>query len=205
MGRIDERMADQIRAARSAGEPVPDIAKRLGIHPRSAWRVLSGEWKPPKPRTPIKQRFLKKRRIAASGCHEWTGAKNPHGYGVIGTWDGEKTVVELAHRVAFKLFKGPIPVNRELRHECDNPACVNPDHLVLGTHQENMNDMIDRRRAAFGSVNGRSGSNHLTRSRVRTVRKLREAGWTLKELSERFHVSTTTIFKAIHRLRWKEA
>jgi hypothetical protein len=183
---------------------VNEIAERFGIHIRSAWRVISGEWQPPKARQSVRSRFVSKIRKSETGCHEWTAGKNRMGYGVFGVWENGRTTVKLAPRIAYSLFKGKIPEGMEVRHECDNPGCVNPDHLVLGTHQENMKDMIERRRAAFGSSNGRTGKNHLTPSRVRTLRKLHAAGWTLQRLADRFHVSTTTVFKAAKGLRWKD-
>lgn len=76
-------------------------------------------------------------------CWEWTGARHPHGYG----WapfkrDGER----LAHRVSYLISKGPIPEGMHILHSCDNPPCVNPDHLRAGTRRENALDMHERGR-----------------------------------------------------------
>jgi hypothetical protein len=72
------------------------------------------------------------------GCWVWSGATNRKGYGVYifrGKYVG-------AHRVAWTLFRGPIPDGLFVLHRCDNPPCLNPDHLFLGTHNDNMIDMV---------------------------------------------------------------
>lgn len=78
-----------------------------------------------------------------TGCFLWTGAHTGHGYGQV--WTGSKN--ERAHRVAWKLVHGEIPVGMEVCHRCDVPSCVNPLHLFLGTHQQNMRDSFDKGRS----------------------------------------------------------
>lgn len=70
------------------------------------------------------------------GCWEWAGVKNANGYGVFCN-KGDR----LSHRISYSLLKGPVEKNLELCHTCDNPSCVNPNHLFKGTHQDNMRDM----------------------------------------------------------------
>lgn len=81
-----------------------------------------------------------------TGCWEWQGYRLPLGYGQIGV---RKKVV-LTHRLAWELTHGPIPDGLVVRHKCDNPPCCNPDHLELGTQQDNVNDAIERNRIAVG-------------------------------------------------------
>lgn len=83
-----------------------------------------------------------------SGCWPWPLYKNEKGYGVI-CFDGNKYSV---HRLSFQVFKGIIPDGFVVMHECDNPACFNPDHLFLGTQQENMDDMVRKGRSRSGKT-----------------------------------------------------
>ena len=89
-----------------------------------------------------------------SGCHEWRGAGNDKGYGQIRTLDG----IFYTHRVSFINAKGPIPRGMFVLHECDNPPCLNPDHLFLGTNLDNVRDMDmkGRRVSAVGLGNART-------------------------------------------------
>jgi len=83
--------------------------------------------------------------VMPSGCWEWKGKRNEHGYGIFFAvrlgLDGVR-----AHRVVYEHLVEPIPEGMVLRHRCDNPPCVNPEHLVPGTHAENMADMVERGR-----------------------------------------------------------
>lgn len=83
-------------------------------------------------RRPAKERFSTKYEVAPNGCWEWTASKFPDGYGSFDT--------RRAHREAYKLFVGPIDAGVHVLHRCDNPPCVNPDHLFLGSHKDNMVD-----------------------------------------------------------------
>ena len=91
---------------------------------------------------PLIDRFW--RKVDKSGdCWEWTAAKCSTGYGWIGIGN-RKT--QAAHRVVWELTYGPIPDGLCICHKCDNPGCVNPDHLFLGTYGDNMKDMWDKSR-----------------------------------------------------------
>jgi hypothetical protein len=77
-----------------------------------------------------------------TGCHLWTGFRDPKGYGLM-TVNG---VVRAAHRVAWERANGPIPQGMIVMHTCDNPPCCNPKHLKLGTQAENVRDRIEKGR-----------------------------------------------------------
>jgi hypothetical protein len=78
------------------------------------------------------------------GCWTWTAGRNADGYGWFKISGGPK----VAHRVAWELTNGPIPEGLIVRHRCDNPPCVNPGHLELGTHKDNRRDCSQRGRAS---------------------------------------------------------
>jgi hypothetical protein len=100
------------------------------------------------------ERFREGYVVRQDGCWEWVRSRNEDGYGQI-TFRGEST---RAHRAAYEIHKGAVPQGRVVRHTCDNRACVNPDHLLLGSQQDNIQDMVRRgRRASFdGEKNGRA-------------------------------------------------
>lgn len=85
------------------------------------------------------------------GCWEWTGATSAAGYGVF----GKNTKLWFAHRFSYELSNGPIPDGMFVCHQCDNPRCVRPDHLFLGSHKDNMKDMCLKGRQSKGEAHSR--------------------------------------------------
>lgn len=119
-----------------------------------------------------------------SACWPWTAGKNAQGYGHF--WLNGKTVK--ASRLAYRISKGEIPSGSHVCHRCDNPACMNPFHLFLGTARENMLDKCAKGRA--GSVRGITHPAHrLTEADVIEIRRQRLAGYTLTTIASRFGVS----------------
>lgn len=92
-------------------------------------------------------RFPERVRVMPSGCHEWQGGKLRGGYGSFKLADG----MWQAHRWAWTQANGPIPEGLVVRHKCDNPPCVNVEHLELGTKSDNSWDMSKRGRSLIGS------------------------------------------------------
>lgn len=89
------------------------------------------------------QRFIKKYRTSKKGCWEWVGCKNKSGYGLIAN---ENMKIKFAHRSSYTFFIGEISKGMCVCHKCDNPSCVNPFHLFLGTQKDNLRDMYDKNR-----------------------------------------------------------
>ncbi len=98
----------------------------------------------------LRERFESKIRVTP-GCWHWTAAALPRGYGRFGLPNRK---VALAHRMSYELYVGSIPDGMVVRHRCDTPSCVNPDHLELGTQADNVADMMLRGR------HGQSAKTH---------------------------------------------
>lgn len=85
-------------------------------------------------------------------CHYWTGSLDDNGYGRIKFCRDGRKITYFAHRISYQLNNGDVPSHLSVCHKCDNPACVNPDHLWLGTLEDNLDDRNKKGRAryAFG-------------------------------------------------------
>lgn len=134
------------------------------------------------------------------GCWLWVGRKDRRGYGSLHRRDwGEN----LAHRLSYCRSVGPIPDGLCVLHRCDNPPCVRPDHLFLGTQRDNVKDMdAKRRRNPPRNFGERNGSAKLTRHDVARIRYMRLGGTTIREISAAFGVSPATVFRAATGQAW---
>lgn len=123
-----------------------------------------------RPRGSLRDRFFRKVQ-KTSDCWIWTGNKRPNGYGIIQeAGKGSRTLA--AHRVSYELHKGQIPDGLVVMHSCDTPACVNPDHLSVGTFKENTADMIAKGRKRTVSPKGTgNGKAKLNDDLVRYIRQ----------------------------------
>jgi hypothetical protein len=128
-------------------------------------------------------------------CWEWRSTRNRRGYGKF--WLDGRT--DLAHRVSYRMHKGSIPAGLQVRHSCDNPPCVNPDHLLIGTGKDNALDALERDRYRRGSGNGRA---KLTESEVRAIRHDWQHGATQVSMARRYGVSRAAIQWVLNGRSW---
>ncbi|MBT9167365.1 MAG: hypothetical protein DDT19_00694 [Syntrophomonadaceae bacterium] len=142
-----------------------------------------------------KKRFFDKVRVMPNGCHEWTGARDSRGYGRFslngrGYPDSRAYV---AHRIAYIIQYGVELTSEQLVcHTCDNPSCVNPDHLFVGTHHDNMQDSLKKGRHSV-----------LNAETVKKVYRRREEGASYYELAKEFGTSTPNVGHLITGRNWK--
>lgn len=83
-----------------------------------------------------------------AGCWEWTGGKNQKGYGMYRFLANGSYRTQAAHRYFYEQINGRLPARVLVCHSCDNPSCVNPDHLFIGSNLDNMQDMRSKNRQA---------------------------------------------------------
>lgn len=133
-------------------------------------------------------------------CWQWTASTNASGYGTFATRRGS----QLAHRVSFLLHCGDIPPGMCVLHRCDNRRCVNPAHLFLGTHTQNMEDMKVKGRAV-GHRGERNPRAILTERDVQSIRDEIANGVSQKSLAFRYAVSKQTISAISRNRNWKHA
>lgn len=153
-----------------------------------------------RPKIPAVERFISKFIVdKKSGCWVWSGPVSKDGYGIFRESSDIKSMA--AHRASYRIFRGKIKEGMFICHKCDNPPCVNPDHLYVGTPQDNSNDMVKRNRSLAGEKNYKSKLNDWQ------VIKIREL-WDSGELSQRdlaivFGVTKTSIVQIVKRNSWK--
>ncbi|HEY2393878.1 MAG TPA: HNH endonuclease [Candidatus Angelobacter sp.] len=146
----------------------------------------------------VREKFLAKVCAdAASGCWMWRGLVRPDGYGAT-RFEGKEYG---AHRVAWRLFRGEIGAGMVVCHRCDVRACVNPEHLFLGTAADNAQDMAQKGRCPRGE---RHGSAKLTAEQVSKIKAmLAEDRLYMSEIAREFGVSPTTIGAIKEGKTWK--
>lgn len=145
----------------------------------------------------LKEKFLS-RVNKTETCWLWIGYRNTDGYGVIHL---EPHVKKFAHRVSYTLFINPvIPDGAHVLHSCDNPSCVNPSHLRIGTHYDNMSDMVSRGRSLKGENHNLSKLNV---EDIKEIRLLSKAGMKSPEIAKIFKVTESNVRHIVRRVTWK--
>jgi hypothetical protein len=147
-----------------------------------------------------KEYIYENSEIDINGCWIWKRSKNNKGYG----HPGFKGKPILAHRLSYLTFIGEIPNNLFVLHTCDNPTCVNPKHLFLGTQEDNMKDMVNKNRQS-SKVNKKEVNEIRTLYSVELAERAKGKGiqLTQKELGKRFRVSGRQISDIINNKTWR--
>lgn len=150
--------------------------------------------------TTLERLVAKTTPLPWTGCEIFTGSLDTSGYGLIGV--GGRGNIRKAHRVSYELRVGPIPAGLQVLHRCDVRCCVNPDHLFLGTLQDNMID-----RDAKGRQVSLRGSKHsaskLHEWDVLMMREMRAAGVRVTEIADAFQISKSATSSILLGKGWK--
>lgn len=134
---------------------------------------------------------------ASTGCWNWTRGKTSCGYGHYAVSGRQGR----AHRLFYEHLVGEIPSRMHVCHRCDNPLCVNPEHLFVGSSAANTADKVSKGRQARGAELPQSRFSEL---QVRAVRELHAtSGWTFGELAVVFAVTRPAIAAIVHRRTWR--
>ena len=144
--------------------------------------------------------FMEKVYHSKGGCWIWKAAKDKDKYG-LHSFRGNKN--SRAHRVSYTLYIGEIPRGKQVLHRCDNPSCVKPEHLFLGTPKDNMLDKVSKGRAK-GAEGVDHWSSKLNPSKVSEIVYLVRQGWPHKTVSEVYEVSASTINRIMCGYVWSK-
>lgn len=139
-------------------------------------------------------------RKTPDGCILWTKSTHRSGYGQIHE-AGRNSKRLIASRVAYELMIGPIPDGLSVLHHCDNPLCINPTHLFLGTQADNAADMVAKRRHVHGE---RQWKCKLTEGKVREIRRRAAAGESHGSIAKDFDIFRATVTSIALRRTWKQ-
>lgn len=144
----------------------------------------------------LEERFITKIHKTAS-CWNWIAGKGWNGYGRF-KFQGKMIK---AHRFSYLLYIGDIPENMLILHSCNNRACVNPEHLLLGNHTQNMQHRQESNRQVQGEKHHQA---KLTDKKVKEIRKLYSSQKiSQKKLSEKYNIGTTQISRIINNQNWR--
>lgn len=145
------------------------------------------------------QRFWSK--VDKSGeCWIWTAAKTGKGYGHIRLLGKDW----LAHRFSYVVEVGGIPAGMLVCHPCDNPACVRPDHLFVGSNRDNTIDMTRKGRGKHAVLNGeQNGQAKITREVVLQIRADSRSGLSHREIAQKFGISQPHVSNVVNVRKWK--
>jgi hypothetical protein len=146
-------------------------------------------------RETLEPRFFAK-VVKTDGCWRWTASIDPStGYGQMTITTSQFKVKVRSHRLAWLLFRGDIPAGKRVLHSCDNRACVNPEHLFIGTARDNTIDMCRKKRL---------GSNRITFETAQEIRGIYSAGGVSQpQLARRFGLAQSSIGRLLLNQTWR--
>jgi hypothetical protein len=142
---------------------------------------------------PWAERFIGKYDVSPTGCWIWNRSTNKHGYGQFPRGFGQSPIN--ASRASYIAHVGNVPDDLEVCHKCDTPRCVNPEHLFIGTHSDNMLDCIRKGR--------KNPKRKLSAEDVVSMRMLFASGKKMSTLAVRFGIGRGTVGEIIRREIWK--
>lgn len=144
---------------------------------------------------PVTERFMLYVEKQDEGCWIWNGSFAGDRYGWF--WDGSENIG--AHRFSMREFNGVDVNGFQVRHTCDNPRCVNPSHLLLGSHQDNMDDKTDRKRQTRGrEVN----TAKITETQAIEITQSTKPA---KAIAEEYGLHWSTVYRIRNGIYWKSA
>ncbi len=142
----------------------------------------------------LKDRLLD-RTLITDACWLWQGSTNVWGYGKIKL--AGKTLS--THRASYGVFVGEVPENTNVLHRCDVRNCIRPDHLFIGTTQDNVRDKVAKERQPRGVTHG---CHVLSESEVAEIRRLRKQGKLLREIADIFGISKSLVSQIANLQVW---
>lgn len=189
------------------------ISERRRIQKLEAGRKYNANHRPPKFKRfnhngdPITKEMIAGNAVQnpLTGCLNWTRSGNPKGYGKL--WDHGRLV--FAHRKSYELWVGPIPDGLCVLHHCDNPSCVNHDHLFIGGYKENRIDCVRKGRHGHvtkpETIPRGEGHGHavLTNAKVLEIRRLHAIGINQREIGRRLSVNYKNVNAIVLGKIWR--
>ena len=152
-------------------------------------------------RTPLHELLMRKIRVTDSGCWEWTGKRQTGGHKY-----GHQRLRKrsyLAHRLSWEVTYGPIPEGMLVCHACDNPPCINPSHLFLGSHSANLVDMHRKGRWTYDPKLRTGAANHQARLTDEKAIAIFNDPRSQEKIAKDYAVAQTTVSRIKRREAWR--
>lgn len=164
----------------------------LSIRRAFGWHFGNQNWSDERRAAIFRRFWAKVQRADAKACWPWIGRRDVRGYGLLEI-DG---VQLLAHRFAWEASRGPIPAGQFACHHCDNRACVNPDHLFIGSHRDNNRDAVRKGRKRAWGV------QKLNAAQVLAIRSRSHDGELPRSIANDYGICADHVTRIVKGLRW---